>query len=130
MSEYSGGCACGAVRYSANAEPLNALHCHCRQCQHATGTGHSSLFVMPKEAVAISGELRFFDQRADDGSTVSRGFCPLCGSPVLGFTSGKPDILLIAAASLDNPALFHPKRIVFAQNAHAWDYMDPALPKN
>ena len=36
---YTGGCACGAIRYECNAEPMFSWICHCRECQRATGGG-------------------------------------------------------------------------------------------
>lgn len=126
--EYSGGCACGAVRYTIGAAPASSFHCQCRQCQRASGTGHASLFVVPADAVSLSGELRFYEQTAADGNTVSRGFCPLCGSPVAGTSSGHPDIMLFSAASLDNPAQFQPEKVVWSASHQPWDYTDPALP--
>lgn len=35
----TGGCACGAIRYECTAEPVAAMHCQCRDCQHSSGTG-------------------------------------------------------------------------------------------
>lgn len=128
MDQLSGGCACGAVRYQIEAKPIFSFHCQCRQCQRATGTGHASLFSVPRASVTITGELSFYIQTADDGATVQRGFCPSCGSPVLGSTSGQPDLLLVAAASLDDPAQFTPQRLVFSATRQPWDYMDPVLP--
>jgi hypothetical protein len=128
MNPLTGGCACGAVRYTVTAEPGFSFHCQCRQCQRASGGGHASLFIVPKAAAAVAGEVRFHDQTADDGATVSRGFCPRCGSPVLGQSSGYPDVLLITAASLDDPARFTPQRVVFSASRQPWDHVDPALP--
>lgn len=125
---YVGGCSCGAVRYTISAAPSFSFHCQCRQCQRATGTGHASLLVVPADAVSLSGELRFYEQKADDGNTVSRGFCPLCGSPVAGKSSGHPDIMLVSAASLDDPALFRPEKVLWSSSGQPWDYTDPALP--
>lgn len=129
MTPLTGGCACGAVRYCITAEPGFSFHCQCRQCQRASGAGHASLFVVPKAAVSVEGDVKFHDQTADDGATVSRGFCPRCGSPVLGQSSGAADVLLIAAASLDDPARFAPQKVVFSASGQPWDYLDPALPK-
>jgi hypothetical protein len=37
VTPFSGGCACGAIRYECSAAPIFALNCHCRDCQRATG---------------------------------------------------------------------------------------------
>ena len=43
MSEaYTGGCACGAIRYEISAEPVFMNHCQCLDCQRRSGTGHGS----------------------------------------------------------------------------------------
>jgi hypothetical protein len=39
-TSYTGGCACGAIRYEINGEPVVMLDCQCRQCQRDSGTGH------------------------------------------------------------------------------------------
>src|ERR1700741_92959 len=44
MSLNHGGCLCGAVRYATAAKPLRVTYCHCKFCQHATG---SALMVEP-----------------------------------------------------------------------------------
>jgi hypothetical protein len=43
MAEITGGCLCGQVRYSANAEPAFVGVCHCTHCQKQTGTAFSVL---------------------------------------------------------------------------------------
>ena len=37
---YTGGCACGAVRYRIFDEPMFQPDCQCRDCQRMSGTGH------------------------------------------------------------------------------------------
>ena len=39
---YTGGCACGAIRYEIPSEPLVMTDCQCRDCQQRSGTGHGS----------------------------------------------------------------------------------------
>ena len=49
MSEaYTGGCACGAIRYEISAEPLVMNDCQCRDCQRKSGTGHGSYLTFPR----------------------------------------------------------------------------------
>ena len=69
-SSFKGGCACGAVRYASDAKPAFSLICQCRQCQRISGAGHAPRFAMPVEAVALTGELKFFALTGDSGSVV------------------------------------------------------------
>jgi hypothetical protein len=124
----TGGCECGAIRYECSAEPIMAGHCHCRSCQNASGTGHASHLMVPRAAMTITGDLRLYERAADSGNRVRRGFCPNCGASVYGESSGWPDVLTLLAGSLDDPELFRPGMIVYAEAAPCWDGMDPALP--
>ncbi|RYE59425.1 MAG: aldehyde-activating protein, partial [Rhizobiaceae bacterium] len=36
---FTGGCTCGAVRYTVTGEPVAMVDCQCRQCQRESGTG-------------------------------------------------------------------------------------------
>jgi len=73
MSEaFTGGCACGAIRYACTAEPLAMHHCHCRDCQRASGTGHGSNLMVAKAATTITGEARFYEVVAASGRTAGR----------------------------------------------------------
>ncbi len=125
---FTGGCACGAVRYECNADPMVAGHCHCRACQRASGAGHASHIMLPKAAMKITGDLKFYDAEADSGNMVSRGFCPNCGSPVLANNSGMAEMTAIRAASLDDPSLFEPILVVFTETAQPWDTVHEELP--
>jgi len=125
---FTGGCECGAIRYECDAVPLMAGHCHCRSWQKASGTGHSSHLMVPRAAVRLTGEASFYERPADSGSTVRRAFCPTCGAPVYGESSGFPDMLVLRAGSLDEPDRFRPGARVYAADAPSWDQMDPALP--
>lgn len=35
---HEGGCLCGAVRYRTEGLPVFTIVCHCRACQHRTGS--------------------------------------------------------------------------------------------
>ncbi len=126
-SGLTGGCACGAVRYESGSAPAFSLHCQCRACQRASGTGHGTSIVLPAATFSVSGVLRFYDQNSDSGNVVSRGFCPVCGSPVLNKNSGYPDMRYIHVGSLDDPSMFKPDAVVCSESAQPWDFMDPAL---
>ena len=123
-----GGCGCGAVRYTSTAAPAITGLCHCRDCQHDSGTGHAAHIALPADAVTITGELRFWDKPADSGNVVSRGFCPTCGSSVASRNAAMGGMIFIRAGSLDDVSAFAPQVVVYASRAPAWDHVDPNLP--
>ena len=123
----TGGCACGAVRYAASEAPGFSFHCQCRDCQRATGGGHASAMVFSADAVDVAGEICFYDRQSERGNSVSQGFCPTCGSPLMNRNSGFPGSLYIHAASLDDPSLFQPTTVVCGASAQPWDHVDPEL---
>ena len=125
----SGGCACGAIRYEAHAEPVLMLNCHCRDCQRASGSGYAAIVVVPKGAVQFTGEPRYHQVTGEKGSKVGRGFCASCGSPIALTLERMPDIIGLQAASLDDPSLHKPAMDLFTASAQAWDHMHPGTPK-
>lgn len=124
----TGGCMCGAVRYECSAEPIMMGNCHCRDCQKATGSAFISGFLVPRNAVAIAGDVKYYETTGDSGSTISRGFCPICGSRLFGrpVTS---DFIGIMAVSLDDPSWFRPAMDLYTSSAQPWTCMNPELPK-
>lgn len=129
MKDYTGGCACGAIRYEIAAEPVMAGHCQCRDCQRDSGTGHASHMAFPRAAARVSGQPTLWDKAAASGNIVSRAFCPSCGSPVFSTNAGMPELLFIRAGSLDDPRRYAPGMVVWARSGYSWDHTDPALPK-
>lgn len=129
MAKYEGGCACGDVRFSTDAEPMMAGHCQCRHCQRLSGAGHASFAAFPEAQVTMKGKVKFWDYKADSGNTASRGHCPNCGSMVAGKTTGMPSILALNLTSFDKPAKIAPQMIFFNGEGQPWDHMDASLPK-
>lgn len=127
---YTGGCACGAVRYEISGEPIFSNHCQCRDCQRVSGTGHGSyLTFASRKSVTLTGKATQRDVTGDSGGVKTHGFCPSCGSPVYLTFAGNPELFTVHAASLDDPGRYRPQVVTYAIRGHAWDRLDPALPK-
>lgn len=127
---YTGGCACGAVRYEISGEPIFSNHCQCRDCQRVSGTGHGSYLTFAgRKSVTLTGKATQRDVTGDSGGVKTHGFCPSCGSPVYLTFAGNPELFTVHAASLDDPGRYQPQVVTYAIRGHAWDRLDPALPK-
>ena len=114
MREMTGGCLCGQVRYSANADPAIVAVCHCKNCQKQTGTAFSVLVGVPKSAISIQGNLKTFHDTGDSGQPVDRNFCPECGSPIISDVAVMPDLRFIKAGTLDDTSWLEPKCMCIA----------------
>jgi len=126
----SGGCACGAIRYECDADPVIMMNCHCRDCQKASGSAYAAIVVVPKGAVKIRGEPRYHKVVAQSGKVTQRGFCPNCGSQIILMSERRPDALGLQAGSLDDPSTYQPIMDVFTSSSQPWDHMDPKVQKH
>jgi len=126
---YTGRCACGAIRYAIVGEPVLMNDCQCRDCQRQSGTGHGSYLSFAGAVVTLTGDATRWGAPADSGSVKTRGFCPTCGSPVYMTFAAMPDVFTVHAASLDDPARYRPQLVTYGIRGHAWDQLDPQLPK-
>jgi hypothetical protein len=124
-----GGCMCGAVRYECTAEPIFMGNCHCRDCQQASGSAYAAAIGVPQSAVKITGNVKYYESKADSGQLAKRGFCANCGARLFALPPFAPDLMVIMAAGLDDPSVFMAGMNIYTASAQPWDYMDPALPK-
>jgi len=125
---FTGGCACGAIRYSITGTPVFANDCQCLDCQKESGTGHGSHLTFARDGVTVSGEVSFWAMTADSGNTKTRAFCPTCGAPVYMTFAAMPDLFTVRAASLDDPSRYRPQVVTYHSRAWAWDHLDRNLP--
>ena len=126
---YSGGCACGAIRYEAYGKPIFQNHCQCLDCQKRSGTGHGSYLTFAgRGEVKVTGSAREWRIVADSGNEKMHAFCPICGTPVYLTFAAMPDLIAIHAASLDDPGLFAPEAVTYSVRGHPWDTLNPSLP--
>jgi hypothetical protein len=123
----TGGCLCGALRYEARGEPLNAGHCYCADCRKASGSGFIPFMGFARAAVQFSGQSRTFTSKAANGGDAVRNFCPICGGMVFGGEIDRSQSFTIYAGSLDNPALFRPTIAIFTRGRPIWAVIPPDL---
>ena len=126
-----GGCLCGQVRFTIDAQPLGARMCWCRDCQRIASGSATVNVLFPEESVHYEGEITTIDMIADSGNKVERGFCPQCGSQMYSRTvhpSGMP--MRVRAGTLDDPELAPPTTIIWAESAPSWAPLDPDMPQH
>ena len=70
----TGGCLCGAVRFTVTGPVEPPFACHCRDCQRQSGNYWAAITV-PRAQVEITGEAGWISI----SPLARRGFCPRCG---------------------------------------------------
>jgi len=98
----TGGCACGAVRFTTTGEPKRSGLCHCRTCQKAHGTPFYAFVVFARAQVEVTGPSASWQSTP----AYDRRFCTHCGSRV---ASTSVDEVELIAAQFDEPGLFPPQ---------------------
>ena len=124
----TGRCLCGAVSYTINSEPVRAAHCHCIDCQRASGSGHMSIAFFKADDVEITGETKSYPMTAESGNINTRYFCPTCGSRVYGENSARPGVFGFPVGCMDNKDWFVPQFVLYTKNRSGWDTTPQDVP--
>lgn len=114
MSEMTGGCQCGRIRYRVQVDTDDAYFCHCRMCQRATGGVAAAFKNIARADVAWERE----PDRYASSPIAQRGFCSTCGTP-LTFEYPDSDRMDLTLGSFDDPGRFQPRYHFGAESIHA-----------
>jgi len=124
-----GGCLCGKVRYSADAEPVFVGVCHCKNCQKHTGSAFSAVIAVPKPTVTVTGETKTFDDHGDSGKVLARTFCPACGSSLMDEAEMMPGVVMILTGTLDDSSAVQPVMEIYCDSAQPWVSLQGERPR-
>ena len=113
---FTGGCACGAIRYECSAEPMMSLNC--------------TVVGVPAAKVQFTqGSPQYYETTGERGTSVRHGFCPTCSSPLVALPSAYPAMMSLRAGSLDDPSWVRPAAAIWTASAQPLDALNPAIPK-
>jgi hypothetical protein len=127
--ELAGGCLCGAIRYRIVGTPVFVGQCYCKDCQKATGTGHTTVLGVPENQLFVAGTPAVYASQGGSGGEVRRHFCPVCAGRLYTSADSSEPIRMVQAGSLDAPNAVTPTVAIYVKDALSWDRIDPALTK-
>jgi len=123
----TGGCLCGAIRYTVSVPIKELRACHCRHCQKASGSGGSVHAVVPRANFDVTqGTPKRYADTADSGRTLYRYFCGDCGSPIYSQRATVPETIALRAGTLDSSDDMKITANIWTRSARPWSYIDPA----
>lgn len=123
----TGRCLCGNVQYQAEPAPDMAAICYCTDCRKSGG-GYGAHQGAVMATAHITGDVSRYAHTADSGSTVTKAFCPTCGSQIYSLNSNQPELIFIRASTLDDVERFRPNFQVYVSRAPSWDSLGDKVP--
>ena len=124
-----GSCLCGAITYTLNAPPFQAILCHCRNCRKSSGTAFMTNCFYPTTSLHITHHLSpttlkgYADHDTVTGATVERQFCGTCGSSLFALNDQHEEMVVVANGSVDEGVeneILRPKLEFFCKDQRAW----------
>ena len=122
---HTGGCLCGAVRFSATGRLRGVIYCHCSQCRRQSGHFYAATRV-PDAALSIEGGDSVTWYRAS--AEARRGFCRTCGSALFWKRDDSSATSLLAGA-FDNSAGLAGEAHIFVGDKGGYYAIDDGLPQ-
>ncbi len=120
MTQHSGSCLCGSVKYQLEGEFHNFFLCHCSYCQKGTGSAHAAnLFSKNAQLNWLQGEDKITFYNLPE-TRHGRSFCSTCGSPV-PTSLGGGKLIMVPAGSMDSPVTIKPTAHLFIASKADWE---------
>jgi hypothetical protein len=139
MSVVHGSCLCGGVRFEIDGPLLRPLHCHCVNCRKQHGAAfRSRIRARIADFKWLQGENLVSFYESSPG--FQRGFCRVCGSPIInrpgpGSLSEQinPAALFeygVPLGILDDDPGIRPESHIFVRSKAPWFEITDDLPQH
>jgi len=122
MTEFSGGCACGEIRYRLRSAPMFVHCCHCTSCQTETGSAFVINALIESDRVeAIKGAPEPVMTSSESGKGQQIWRCPSCRVALWSNYGGATDRLrFVRVGTLDTPGDLPPDIHIYTRSKLPW----------
>ncbi len=114
---HKGGCLCGQVRYSLDARPLAVNACHCDDCKKLSGATNLLMLLAERAKFTHEGATESYTKTADSGRLIDIVRCAKCGVRLWHEPLSAPNLVFIAAGTLDDPGWAIPTSHIWTAKA-------------
>ncbi|WOE76668.1 GFA family protein [Alterisphingorhabdus coralli] len=114
----TGGCHCGAIRYTLTGTPLNHTLCHCTDCRRNSGAPMVGWAMYQEQAFSLDmGEVATYAS----SEHARRHFCIQCGTGLF-YTNAVliPGCVDVQSATLDEPDKLPPQMQIQVADRIDW----------
>jgi hypothetical protein len=118
---WTGGCACGAVRYALKSRPMITHCCHCKDCQRQTGSAFVINALIETDRIEVEkGEIAPSRMPTDSGRVHDVYRCTGCGTALWSDYGGRPYLRFVRVGTLDAPEEVPPDVHIFTRSKLPW----------
>lgn len=127
----SGGCHCGAVRFTLFGPPSSIQHCHCESCRKISGEFTSTGAIISRRLIQIEGAENLGRYRTSP--SFERQFCQTCSCYLFAYEDSEGDLMYFAPATIDGGV--HPghpsgsESHIYLRSKCVWEQVADDLPK-
>ena len=118
-----GRCSCGAIRFTAFAEPFQVSWCHCKDCRRQTGAPAVVWAGFKTDEVKFEGT----PKRRRSSALVTRAFCADCGTPISYEHDEMAGEIYIHAGLFDEAERLVPDRQAYVTSKLFWMHLEEGL---
>ena len=126
----SGRCHCGAISFTADADPQRVIVCHCTDCQTFSGAPLRAVLPVPVESVRITGTPKQYIKVAASGNRRVQAFCGECGTQLFATEADAPRTLNLRLGCVNERALLPPAVQIWGKSALPWLTTLKSLPRH
>ena len=129
-SELTGGCACGAVRYTVATRPLFVHCCHCRRCQRQSGAAFAlNAMIEARHIQKTQGEIEIIDTPSESGRGQLVHRCAACKTAVWSVYAGAGSkFFFLRVGSLDDTTAMPPDIHIHTDSKQPWVILPADVP--
>jgi hypothetical protein len=124
----SGGCQCGAMRYTISGPLPPAYACHCSECKRQSGSSFGLSIAIEWARFAVEGEVAVSSGFAFSGKPKLRCFCPKCGNRLWHRPSADSAWITLKAGTLDCAQDIEPRGHLWVSQKQPWIRLEPDIP--
>ena len=122
----TGGCQCGAVRYSLSRPPRLVYVCHCSVCRRASSSSFNVSCIVDKDAIYIEqGELTRLNWVVESKVKRFGEFCCRCGVRIRHGSDPSNNEYAVRGGTLDDQKYAQPVAHIWLSEAADW-FVPPA----
>lgn len=123
--EQTGGCQCGAVRYTLGRTLPPAYACHCGECKKQSASAFSMSVPLQFADVSVLGDVSNFVTKAHSGKTKYNYFCGQCGTRLWHSATNPPGSITLKVGTLDDASGISPSGHLWVSKKQPWIMLDP-----